>query len=600
MPSDALDRIHPDLVDLMIRFQLLPPRQSGYTEDNLARICNLAIELADPDEQALLVSRIIPEEELALERLRSPEVRDLTHRVVLDRAERKAALEEHEYVPTSGLPQDCLICTETAHLRIPCGCYYCVSCFRMAICRGLRSQEEFPPRCCKPFNDAVVAFAGSPALVHLFRQMKEEADTPIHDRLYCYNGHCAAFIPPDCKGKCLLCHRKTCVECFEKAHPDRPCEQGDAEEDVWAMMDKNKTVNCPGCGRMVELLEACNHMTCVCGKQFCYLCGNTWLSCNCPPYGHFHRMVPMKDRPGVKPPQFRRRRQHHTEESASENAPVRIPQLRPRAGEENRVPAASATRKRVVRPLVLPQRIDRQHERERQQRQRQREQAPELVQQHPLRVRERLGIHGRRNAVELLQGDRFVAQQEPREANRPNDAHRHHHHHHHHHHHRRQRETQLIPVDPPAPLAGMHLGPVIHGRMPANDGAPGLMVPRRLIDRHQNNPRHQHDDSRVARELEQGIQVEQATQGQPPVRPRLRAASERDLDPAAEREQDRRQLALATRRMRQVNRATQQRLNDMRDEQNQQSGQQSDAEDSEELHEDVLRSIYNRFYLGRD
>jgi hypothetical protein len=654
MATDAFDRIHPDLVSLIFRFGLAPTEEAGFTEANLARICHLAIELADPDEQALIVSRIIPEEELAFERLRSPEVQSISHRVVLDRAERKAALEgdNQEYVPPSGFSQECLICTESAHVRVPCGCDYCLPCFRTAIRRGLRSQEEFPPRCCRPFNEAVIAFARSPPLVHLFRQMREEAGTPIHDRLYCHDGHCAAFIPPGCNGACLLCDRKTCVDCFEEDHPDRPCEQGDAEEDVWATMDKNKTVNCPGCGRMIELLEACNHLTCVCGKQFCYICGQFWLSCNCPPYGHLEHMVPMKDRPGVKPPRFRRRRPRRTEQSASENALVRIPQLRPWVGEENRVPRVTVTGGRVIRPLFLPQQNDRQHEherqRERERQQRRLQRAPaDGVDPPPLQVRQQRGLHGRRNAVDLLQDERFLAQAEPTEANRPDGAPRHHH---------RQEQGTLVVSTVPAPLPGMPLIPGTHQlihpglHLPVRPGPP--RVPRRRTgfphpdmilhqaDNMFNNLRHQHDnmfndahvdgeedlysdDSQVAREPTQGIQVLQEPQGQLPsqqpvqsqlVQPRGQAAREPQLDPVA-----------ATERLRELNLAIQHRINnddvamqqlidnegvaiqlridneDVQDAQNQQDGQQTDAGDSQQPREHNPMSTLNpSFFRPRD
>ncbi|SPJ75787.1 uncharacterized protein FTOL_05518 [Fusarium torulosum] len=638
MATDAFDRIHPDLVSLIIRFGLAPTEEAGFTEANLARICHLAIELADPDEQALIVSRIIPEEELAFERLRSPEVQTISHRVVLDRAERKAALEgdKHEYVPPSGFIQECLICTESAHVRVPCGCDYCLPCFRTAIRRGLRSQEEFPPRCCRPFNEAVIAFARSPPLVHLFRQMREEAETPIHDRLYCHDGHCAAFIPPGCNGACLLCDRKTCVDCFEEAHLGRPCEQGDAEEDVWATMDKNKTVNCPGCGRMIELMEACNHLTCVCGKQFCFICGKVWLSCNCPPYGHLEHMVPMKDRPGVKPPRFRRRRPRRTEESASENAPVRIPQLRPWAGEENRVPRVTVTRSRVIRPLFMPQQNGRQHGRERQheherrreheRQQRRRQSAPaDGVDPPPLQVRQQRGLHGRRNAVDLLQDERFLAQAEPREANRPDGAP--------HHHHRQEQGTMVISTVP-APLPGMPLtsgthqliNPGLH--IPVRHGPPRVLrwrtgFPHRDMILHQagsmfNNLRHQYDnmfndanvdgeedlysdDSQVAHESIQGIQVAQEPQGQPPsqnpaqpqpVQPQGQAAREPQLDPVA-----------ATQRLRQLNLAIHHRINneDVQDAQNQQDGQQTDAGDSGQPREhNPMSVLHPSFFRPRD
>ncbi|KAJ4266153.1 hypothetical protein NW762_004133 [Fusarium torreyae] len=355
---DAFDRLHPDLVDLLIRKDLLPSDEgTGFSEATLARSIYLAIELADPDEQALIVSRIISEEELAAERLQSPEVRNTNHRVVLDRAERKAALQDNTPATGEENGQDCLICGERAHVKVPCGCDYCLSCFRDAIRIGFRSSEEFPPKCCQPFTVETIALARSPALVHLFRQTEEEIQTPVPNRLYCHDGNCAAFIPHDRHGKCLLCDLHTCDDCALKAHPGQTCEEGDAEEDVWAAMDANRTVNCPNCGRMIQLLEACNHMTCVCSKQFCFICGKDYGTCHCPTYGEFHRMVPMKNRPGVKPAQFRRR-VRRTEDTAAWNDDVvtlKIPQLRPFDGEEDRVPRVEqVTRERVIRPLRLP------------------------------------------------------------------------------------------------------------------------------------------------------------------------------------------------------------------------------------------------------
>jgi hypothetical protein len=230
-----------------------------------------------------------------------------------------------------------------------------LTCYREAIRVGLRSQEEFPPRCCQSFDVQAIELARAPALVHLFRQMQEEADVPLHDRLYCHDGNCAAFIPPHRNGHCLFCDTHTCRDCGERGHPGQPCREGAAEEDVWATMDENRTVNCPGCGRMIELAEACNHMTCPCGQDFCFICGREWHAHDCPPYGGFHLMVSMRDRPGRKPPQFRRR-PHRTEEAAADRADamLRIPQLRPMPGEEERVPLRIGGPQRVIRPLVLP------------------------------------------------------------------------------------------------------------------------------------------------------------------------------------------------------------------------------------------------------
>ncbi|KAM0445474.1 hypothetical protein ACHAQK_001683 [Fusarium lateritium] len=579
MAADALDLIHPDLLAIITRFDLLPTDEADLTEANLAKACILAIELADPDEQAAIVSRIISEEELAFEVLRSPEVLTVSHRVVLDRAERKAALEgdKDEHVPVSSSGQDCLICTEPANVRVPCGCDYCLSCLRIAIRNGLRSQEEFPPRCCKPFDEAAVALARSPPLIHLFRQMQEEADTPIHDRLYCHDGHCAAFIPPGCNGACLFCDHKTCVECFEEAHPGRPCEEGDAEEDVWATMDENKTVNCPGCGRMIELMEACNHITCICREQFCYICGKLWLSCHCPPYGHLEQMVPMKDRPGVKPPQFRRRRPRRMEEPTSRKAPLRIPQLRPQEGIERPFPRAVAARSRVIRPLRLPQQDDIQSERDRERRQRRQQRVAAQGAHLPLPLRQQGGARMRRNAVDLLQDEVYLAQPQLREANRLHGAP-------HHRHHRHQQETQPIPAGFLAALPGMQLLPGTHMPRPPHPGyflpsrlmqePPELIPPPTLVPRpmtvHEELSLHlagrmsndAYDDGdedlfngnafQFPREPRQRVreprQRTRAAQGQGP-NPQLQTMRQEQLDPVAAIEQ-----------LRQVNLATQQRI----------------------------------------
>ncbi|KAF5622953.1 e3 ubiquitin ligase ARI4 [Fusarium sp. NRRL 52700] len=353
--SDALDRVHPDFLDLLIRHELLPPEEA-FSEPYLARLISIALDLAEDDEQAFLVSRIITDEELAFERLRSPEVRNTNHRIVLDRIERRIAFRDaaNNPAPERGNGEECVICFEDAHVRAPCGHNYCYPCYRNLLRIGLRSQEEFPPRCCQLMNEADVALARAPALVHLFRQVQEEANVPIHDRLYCHDSNCKAFIPPDRNGHCLLCDTHTCRDCGEQSHPGQPCREGAAEEDVWATMDENRTVNCPGCGRMIELAEACNHMTCVCRQEFCFICGEIWHTCHCPTYGGFHLMVPMRDRPGLKPAQYRRR--PHPAEQAEEEAdgPARIPQLRPVQGEENRVPPRVGGPRRVIRPLVLP------------------------------------------------------------------------------------------------------------------------------------------------------------------------------------------------------------------------------------------------------
>ncbi|KAF4985035.1 hypothetical protein FDECE_16875, partial [Fusarium decemcellulare] len=88
--GDAWDRVHPELIDLMFRYQVVPGQD--VTEETLARTIFLAIELAEPFEQADIVSRIISEEEVERQRLQNPDVLNIRHRIALDAAERRAAL----------------------------------------------------------------------------------------------------------------------------------------------------------------------------------------------------------------------------------------------------------------------------------------------------------------------------------------------------------------------------------------------------------------------------------------------------------------------------------------------------------------------------
>lgn len=46
-----------------------------------------------------------------------------------------------------------------------------------------------------------------------------------------------------------------------------------AEEEGWR--------RCHGCRAYVEHRDACQHMTCRCGAEFCYVCGARWPSCAC-------------------------------------------------------------------------------------------------------------------------------------------------------------------------------------------------------------------------------------------------------------------------------------------------------------------------------
>jgi len=78
---------------------------------------------------------------------------------------------------------------------------------------------------------------------------------------------------------CYACRVETCLNCSVKFHSGMTCaeykqsrkEQTSSEIRSKAWLSQNAKL-CV-CGRWVWKTEGCDHITCVCGKQWCYICG---------------------------------------------------------------------------------------------------------------------------------------------------------------------------------------------------------------------------------------------------------------------------------------------------------------------------------------
>ena len=71
------------------------------------------------------------------------------------------------------------------------------------------------------------------------------------------------------------CERSYCIKCGAHAHPGKPCEDVDEDDDVLKALGSD-TKRCPACGNGITKVGGCNHVLCAppggCGKSFCFIC----------------------------------------------------------------------------------------------------------------------------------------------------------------------------------------------------------------------------------------------------------------------------------------------------------------------------------------
>ncbi|GAA5900672.1 hypothetical protein JCM6882_000936 [Rhodosporidiobolus microsporus] len=110
--------------------------------------------------------------------------------------------------------------------------------------------------------------------------------------LYCPNKRCSVRVlrhedQDENRAMCPACKQCICVKCETMYHTGMDCEQFQAlpaeqranPEDI-SLHQLAATQNwkrCPGCRAMIERTQGCWHMTCDCGKEWCWGCEGDWL-----------------------------------------------------------------------------------------------------------------------------------------------------------------------------------------------------------------------------------------------------------------------------------------------------------------------------------
>ncbi|OIW26173.1 hypothetical protein CONLIGDRAFT_684697 [Coniochaeta ligniaria NRRL 30616] len=222
---------------------------------------------------------------------------------------------------SAGGPEDaaCLVCIRVARrrARLPCGHTWCRRCLRTQVRNALRGGDgAWPPRCCRgeggEIREGAVEWLGDRGVLDMYRRRRTETGVAVRDRVYCHLITCASFIPlvhhtlagdRGRGGRIALCQepgcsRHTCVDCGTQAHVGRECPRDPDMEAVLQTIEAHGYQFCARCNAVVERIDGCNHITCRCGYQFCYMCGTRWKECSCPGYGGMRRQ--RADRPRLE------------------------------------------------------------------------------------------------------------------------------------------------------------------------------------------------------------------------------------------------------------------------------------------------------------
>ena len=82
-----------------------------------------------------------------------------------------------------------------------------------------------------------------------------------------------------------LCKKEYCLQCKTEWHTNLTCEEyqkqkkdDENEKQFELYLKGSRAKQCPNCKKWVEKISGCDHITCSCGSEFCYLCGELYIN----------------------------------------------------------------------------------------------------------------------------------------------------------------------------------------------------------------------------------------------------------------------------------------------------------------------------------
>jgi len=214
----------------------------------------------------------------------------------------------------------CVACCEQGRcIRFPCQSHmFCAHCLFQQVRIALKDRSMLPLRCCRqevqPGDPVDLAVAQM--LSETSREKYQEGMLlkSARDVMYCPRADCGSLIvldelrcaslPLEGPHGCPKCMQALCFDCKAEWHAGMSCKQyqfmaASSRDAFTSFCRKMNWMRCFECGHVVEKKAGCNHITCICGAQFCYLCGAKWGDCKCQvvDQGHAlrHNRAPLVD-----------------------------------------------------------------------------------------------------------------------------------------------------------------------------------------------------------------------------------------------------------------------------------------------------------------
>ena len=206
---------------------------------------------------------------------------------------------------------ECPVCMDNKKdadcCTLACGHKYCKDCLKHVLDGALAAHSTATLHCptpnCRPIDIADIAkITQDKAKLEQLDAVQLEEFLHINSGKHCPTPNCPySFIDEDRVQQtiiCPCCHQHYCSECLTHHSERITCAEalenkqlgGDhaaAEKATQDLIQKDSKA-CPKCGVRIYRSAGCNHMTCRCGYEFCWLCMIEWPGYNrhaCPTFG---------------------------------------------------------------------------------------------------------------------------------------------------------------------------------------------------------------------------------------------------------------------------------------------------------------------------